>query len=130
MARGATISIDGKSSVDQGDGYPHQSLGSKTIRCDLDEAINWFAMKRASESHLTPIPRDVDGVPHRLCSNGHYSPVAAFSKNPARDDGLDNYCRQCRAEIQRKWRVQEAEANGRKLREKAGRPAKFVNQTP
>ena len=68
MARGATISIDGKSSVDQGDGYPHQSLGSKTIRCDLDEAINWFAMKRASESHLTPIPRDVDGVPHRLCS--------------------------------------------------------------
>lgn len=123
MARNATISIDGKSSVDQGDYFAHQSTGSKTVRCDLDEAVNWFALK-SSRIPIMPIPRDADGVPHRLCSNGHYSPVAAYSKNASRPDGLDTYCKQCRAELQRKWRVQEAQMAGRVLRDKAGRPRK------
>lgn len=124
MARNATICMDGKTSVDQGDYFPHQSLGSKTTHCDLDTAVNWYSLK-VGHVALPPIPKDSNGVPYRLCSSGHYSPVAAFSRNASRHDHLDPYCKQCRAERQHAWRIQEAEVAGRILREKAGRPKRI-----
>lgn len=126
MANSDKIARKGMCTVEQGAGYPFKSKGTNFVGRDLDTLFNWFATGRGA--HVDPIPRDLDGVPHRLCSNGHYSPIAAYDKNAAREDGLDNYCKQCRSEIQRKWRVQEAEANGRKLNANAGRPKKFVNQ--
>lgn len=94
MARGAYIAIDGYSTVQQGMGEVVKSRGSQTLRCDIDQSFNFFTLQQIQR--IDPVPRDLNGVPHRLCSNGHYSPVAAFSKNSARPDGLDNYCKECR----------------------------------
>lgn len=106
MARNANISIDGKSSVDQGDFFPQQSVGSHTSRADLDMAISWWDMvRRANDSHLKPIPRDEDGEPFHLCSSDHYSPRAAFRKDRTRKSGLDHYCRQCRLEQEEKCKA-------------------------
>jgi hypothetical protein len=102
MARGNAIHVDGKSSVDQGDYFPAQSIGSKTVRCDLDSLFNWWDTIRPADPTPEPIPVDENGVSYRLCSGyesgSHYAPRRAFNKHKGRKDGLNDECRQCQHE--------------------------------
>lgn len=98
MARGSVIAIDGYSTVNQADGSVIKSLGSQSVRCDLDTSVNFFTLQQIQK--VDPVPRDENGEPHRLCSRGHYSPRRAFNKDRTRRDGLDPYCRQCRHSMQ------------------------------
>ncbi len=98
MARGAFISIDGYSTVDQGVGVV-KSKGSQSVRCDIDTLFNWWG-NRPPDPVIEPIPVDENGVEHVLCAGyergSHYAPRRAFNKHSGRKNGLDSECRQCR----------------------------------
>lgn len=105
------------------DGNPTKVSGSKKIAGrDPSTLVNWWKLRPVREVHLEPPPVDVNGVPMRLCSGGHYAPIRDYARNPARRDKLDNFCKSCRKVMTHNWRAEQAEEAGRVLRKQAGRP--------
>lgn len=99
MARGSYVSADGYDSTYQGTYLRAKSLGTERIYCDYEQSlINWWGVRQGEQQRLDPVPRDENGVPYLLCSNGHYSPRRAFNKDRTRASGYDHYCRACREE--------------------------------
>lgn len=126
MARAAYVAEDGSDSTDQGDYFPHQSHGTKIVVCDPPTLVNWWDLL---PKIIEPTPRPVDeqGVPYELCSDcGQYVRRAGFSKDASRKNGLKAYCKVCCNTREHVRRVREAAEENRTLRDKRGRPPKYV----
>lgn len=105
-----------------------KSVGSQNVRLDLDMSQNWWDLLPPILD-LPPRPVDENGVPYVLCGGcGQYVRRAGFSKDAGRPNGLKDYCKTCCATRDHVRAMQEAHAQGRELREKAGRPKKFPSR--
>lgn len=125
---GGFICVGGHVSVDQQPFVKAIVSGSKQVSQDLSIGADAVLDPDGDLAYSTEIQRG--GLRNiKMCSNSDHLgdgwlSRSEFTTDKDTADGLDCWCKTCRRNAAFLRRVREAEAEGRKLREKPGRPAK------
>lgn len=127
---GEFICVDGHVTVDQHPFVKAVVIGSKHITRDLSESREAEELHDPHGDRALTIEIRRGGMRNiKMCSNPRHLGdawlhVSEFSTDGDAPDKRDYWCKKCRSDAAFLRRAREAEAQGRSLREKAGRPRK------